>query len=43
MTSFHDIHRNEVGEYESSTGDEHDSENYTKNSEVSVEYIHLED
>ena len=42
-TSFHDIHENKVGEYGSSSGLVHDSDIYTKNSDVSAEDLDLED
>ena len=43
MTSFYDIHGNEVGEYGSFSGDKHDSDNYTENSEAHTEHLDLED
>ena len=36
-TLFHDIHKNKFSEYGSSSGDDHDSDNYTDNREVSSE------
>lgn len=42
-TFFYDIHGNEVDEYGSFIGDEHDSDNYIENNEASTEDLHIED
>ena len=41
-SSYHDIHVNEVSGYGSSSGNVHDRDNYTKNSEANIENLHLE-
>ena len=41
--SFHDIHKNEFGGYESSSGDNYNGDNYIKNSKASAEDLDLED
>lgn len=40
---FHDIHENKFDGHESSSGDDHDSDSYMKNSEANTQDLDLED